>query len=52
MNLIKWYLWACTSCGSTMKINYVASETDYNRFKACPCSGELEYKEDLEDGAE
>lgn len=42
----QWYLWGC-KCGSAMKINYVASEEDYNRFKACYCGGELEYKADL-----
>lgn len=42
----KWFLWEC-KCGSAMKINKIASEEDYNRFKACVCGEELEYKADL-----
>lgn len=45
---MKWYLWACANCGSTMTINYVASEQDYNRFKACHCGSLLEYKKDMD----
>ncbi|CAM4183070.1 hypothetical protein L1N85_11275 [Paenibacillus alkaliterrae] len=51
-NPIQWYLWACSACSSTMKINHVASEQDYERFKACHCGGTLEYKEDLEGDGE
>ncbi|MGM0882558.1 MAG: hypothetical protein ACQEXQ_16145 [Bacillota bacterium] len=43
----KWFLWQCKQCPSSMKINYIATEQDYNRFKDCHCGGELEYKADL-----
>ena len=43
----KWFLWVCNNCGSTMKINKVANEEDYNRFKDCVCGHELQYKKDL-----
>lgn len=42
----QWTLWAC-GCGSTMKFNRIATKEDYDRFKACVCGGELEYKNDL-----
>lgn len=45
--MTKWYLWVCSTCGSEMKINYVADEKDYERFKECHCGATLEYKEDL-----
>lgn len=47
MTAVHWFLWSCDNCGSTMKINKVATEEDYNRFKACTCGHELQYKKDL-----
>ncbi|MCA0754872.1 hypothetical protein KP806_07405 [Paenibacillus sp. N4] len=44
----QWVLWSC-KCGSTMKINRIASEEEFNRFKDCICDGgQLEYQKDLD----
>lgn len=48
---MKWYVWECNKCKSTMTINYEASEEDYIRFKNCGCRSEglLEWKKTYED---
>ncbi|RCW51317.1 hypothetical protein DFP97_102515 [Paenibacillus prosopidis] len=32
-----WYVWECNQCGSTMTLNYDATEEDYHRIKNCGC---------------
>lgn len=46
-----WHVWECNQCGSTMKINYEATETDYHRIKNCGCKhdGILEWKYNYEE---
>jgi hypothetical protein len=38
------YVWECNKCGSTLKLNYDATEEDYLRIKDCGCKDDGEYE--------